>query len=126
MTYLRRALLTLASPLACALALAAPRYDIEPLQAASLGARPGGRLAAGADGALYGTAEAGGPNGDGTIFRVDTQGGMTLLHAFDGADGFSPLSPPTALRSGTLAGTTQAGGTTGAGIVYRLGPARDR
>ena len=63
---------------------------------------------------LYGTTYAGGPNGYGTIYKVNTDGsGFTILHKFnDGLanDGYYPYGSLT-LSGSTLFGTTSAGGS---------------
>jgi len=117
-----RTLCALAAALACGLASAAPRYVVKPIDPATEGQRPGGQLAQGSDGALYGTAEAGGPNGDGTVFRVDTRGRITLLHAFDGSDGFSVAAGLTPASDGWLYGATVLGGAHGLGGLFRVAP----
>jgi uncharacterized repeat protein (TIGR03803 family) len=78
---------------------------------------------------LYGTAQGGGIWGNGTVFRVNTDGtGFTNLHSFtaldaatsttnsDGADPYSGLI----LSSNVLYGTAQAGGASGNGTVFAL------
>jgi uncharacterized repeat protein (TIGR03803 family) len=119
---LPRILCALAAACACALAVAAPRYVVTPIDPATEGQRPGGHLAIGADGALYGTAEAGGPTGDGTIFRVDTHGRITLLHAFSGSDGFSVTAGLTPGADGWLYGATMLGAANGLGGIFRIAP----
>jgi uncharacterized repeat protein (TIGR03803 family) len=55
---------------------------------------------------LYGTANAGGTNGYGTVFAVNTDGtGFTTLHNFNGGDGAGPQASPI-LSGNTLYGTT--------------------
>ena len=44
-----------------------------------------------ADGNLYGAMQNGGPLGGGTIYKLDTSGTLTTLHAFSGADGSGPF-----------------------------------
>ena len=83
-----------------------------------------GQLIQGTDGFLYGTAEAGGSNSLGTVFKLDTGGtNFTVLHTFgatnDGAKPYGGLIPGD---NGALYGATSAGGTNGAGTVYRLNP----
>lgn len=91
------------------------------------GAFPLGGLA-GSSNLLFGTAFYGGVNGDGAVFRMDTNGlNFTNLHSFtaisgaastnhDGADPFGTL-----LVSGNvLYGTTSAGGDFGNGAVFRI------
>src|ERR1017187_9143072 len=68
---------------------------------------------------LYGTAAYGGTNGNGTVFKVNTDGtGFTILHGFtttlintnsDGANPYAGLI----LSGNTLYGTASAGGTNG-------------
>jgi uncharacterized repeat protein (TIGR03803 family) len=58
------------------------------------GAGPSGGLVRDAQGNLYGTTESGGANGGtfgyGTVFKVDTTGKETVLHSFNGNDGYQP------------------------------------
>ena len=67
---------------------------------------------------LYGTTYYGGSLGDGTIFRINTDGGgFTNLHNFDfdGNDGYKPYAG--LISSGnTLYGTTEYGGNGGFGF----------
>ncbi|HEY1662563.1 MAG TPA: choice-of-anchor tandem repeat GloVer-containing protein [Verrucomicrobiae bacterium] len=82
--------------------------------------------------ALYGTAYNGGTNGNGTIFRINTDGtGFTNLYNFsafvnsnsldDGtnSDGANP-SAGLAFYAGTLYGTTEFGGSGGSGTVFAI------
>jgi len=50
-------------------------------------------LIQGANGNLYGTTQAGssGSNSTGTVFKMTLTGTLTLLHSFNGTDGYSPL-----------------------------------
>jgi len=73
-------------------------------------------------GVLYGTTEAGGNAGAGTVFRMKTDGlGYTVLKNFDfnDADGASPLAD-LALSGGVLYGTTSEGGGSGNGTVFAV------
>ncbi len=84
----------------------------------------GGPLAEGLDGLLYGTAEVGGANGGGTIFRLDKSGGhFKVVHDFSGPDGTRPVSGLVRDASGMLYGTTSGGGVNGDGVIFRLNPA---
>ena len=78
---------------------------------------------------LYGTAEAGGTHGNGTVFALNTDGtGFTNLHSFaakstltpygnsDGANPFAGLI----LSGNTLYGTTSFGGSSGNGTVFAV------
>ena len=76
------------------------------------------------DGFFYGTCQSGGdhlPNG--CVFRMDSQGAVTLLHSFAGGptDGSRPV---TALffSGGLLYGTTTKGGANDQGTVFQLDP----
>jgi len=80
-------------------------------------------LIRGEDGSFYGTTSHGGINGLGTIFRLDSEGVCTVLHAFGGSDGHHPSSFIEGAE-GRLYGTTSNGGSTGFGIVFELDPQR--
>ena len=69
---------------------------------------------------LYGTAELGGDNNNGTIFAVNTNGSeFTTLYSFSGGgDGASPNG--LILSGNMLFGTTGGGGTPGYGTVFTL------
>jgi uncharacterized repeat protein (TIGR03803 family) len=69
---------------------------------------------------LYGTAPYGGPAGNGTIFKLNTDGsGFTVLYAFPNPDHGEPYGG--LIRSGdTLYGTTGEGGSLGAGSVFAI------
>jgi uncharacterized repeat protein (TIGR03803 family) len=85
-------------------------------------------------GNLYGTALGGGTGSGcyysacGTVFKVDTEGKLTVLHSFKGADG----ELPNGLMmdgGGNLYGTTLGGGKGsacsyyhGCGVVFELTP----
>jgi uncharacterized repeat protein (TIGR03803 family) len=72
---------------------------------------------------LYGTAlEGGAIDGNGTVFKVDTNGtGFSVLRHFAGfpSDGGGPVSGLT-LSGATLYGTTYYGGSTGDGTVFKI------
>jgi len=75
------------------------------------------------NGDLYGTTFQGG-NGIGTVFKVDTSGHETILHAFGSFqnDGAYPESPLAFDSQGNVYGTTIQGGTFGlpGGVVYEI------
>jgi uncharacterized repeat protein (TIGR03803 family) len=89
----------------------------------SAGEFPSAGVIEGPDG-FYGTAESGGANFAGTIFRV-ANGEVTAVHSFNITDGANPASKML-LRDGYLYGTTMAGGDTAAvngfgdGTLFRL------
>ncbi len=75
-------------------------------------------------GTLYGTTSQGGASGlgTGTVFKITTSGGETVLHSFgalSGADGSAPIAGLTNVN-GKLYGTTTAGGTSGNGVVFEI------
>jgi len=90
-------------------------------------------LAQGSDGNFYGTTQAGGPNGVGTVFKITQMGTLTPLWQFgslsNDADGGGGLCPPLVQGSdGNLYGTTAYGGTNfggsyGGGTAYQITPA---
>ena len=85
------------------------------------GAYPQAGLALARD-TLFGTTEAGGTNGKGTVFAIDTGGtGYRVLHSFatNGLDGVNPYAALT-LSGHTLYGTTRIGGSSGHGTVFSI------
>jgi uncharacterized repeat protein (TIGR03803 family) len=71
-------------------------------------------------GTLYGTTASGGSSGDGTVFKVNTDGtGYTVLKNFTGSDGSGPAAG-LVLSGGTLYGTTANGGDLNNGTVFRI------
>lgn len=76
---------------------------------------------------LYGTAQNGGIGGEGTVFKISTNGaGFTTLHSFDAlddnglnTDGGIPLGS-LVLSGNTLYGTASAAGTNGSGALFKL------
>jgi uncharacterized repeat protein (TIGR03803 family) len=91
------------------------------------GASPHGPLTLGNDGNFYGTTanSGGGVNGgDGTVFRVTTNGTLTRLVLFTGPNGNGPSGGLTLGSDGRFYGTTAAGGLggngTGVGTVFRV------
>jgi len=85
------------------------------------GSGPGpNRLTQGADGYLYGTTENGGTEGDGSVFRMDTNGNLTNLVSFNNLNGANPLAALIQGIDGNLYGTTEFGGSYGEGTVFRL------
>lgn len=89
------------------------------------GANPWAGLTQDSAGNLYGTTEAGGTDGFGTVFKLNKAGQKTALYNFtgqgnDGAYTFACLVRDT---KGTLYGTTYKGGASGDGTVFKLGKA---
>jgi uncharacterized repeat protein (TIGR03803 family) len=78
---------------------------------------------------LYGMAQRGGPTGNGTIFRVNTDGsGFTNLHSFTFTSSVSPYTNTDGavplgnliLSDNKLYGTTPLGGSGGGGVVFSI------
>jgi uncharacterized repeat protein (TIGR03803 family) len=96
------------------------------------GAYPQAPLTLGNDGNFYGTTYQGGDltlnkkRGFGTIFKVTTNGQLTTLVYFNGANGAGAIAAPMLGNDGNFYGTTYQGGNTnlnygyGYGTVYRL------
>lgn len=99
------------------------------------GGWPEARLTKDKSGNLYGTATLGGTACDGrsfgcgTIFKVSPDGSETVLHSFEGSDGFVVADEVILDKAGNIFGTAQEGGGggpcdngTGCGTVYELMP----
>ena len=91
------------------------------------GAYPQAKLLLGSDGNFYGTTSHGGSTyvntneaGYGTVFRVTTNGVLTSLVSFTGADGAYPRAGLVLGRDGYFYGTTSEGGPGGGGTIFRL------
>ena len=85
------------------------------------GSTPRASLIQAADGYFYGTTAAGGNSGDnGTIFRMDAAGAVTMVHNFGGLDGSAPQAELLESPDGDFYGTTAAGGFGNAGVVFRV------
>jgi uncharacterized repeat protein (TIGR03803 family) len=91
------------------------------------GAAPFAGLVRDAAGNLYGTTMSGsGSAAYGTVFKVDTTGKETVLHAFAGPpDGAYPMAELVLDAAGNLYGTTTQGGSgvSEYGIVFKIDPA---
>jgi uncharacterized repeat protein (TIGR03803 family) len=70
---------------------------------------------------LYGTAEAGGISGNGTVFSLNTNGThfKTLYEFLNGSDGANPVAG-LILSGNTLYGTADYGGTASNGTIFSL------
>ncbi|HEX4160632.1 MAG TPA: choice-of-anchor tandem repeat GloVer-containing protein [Rhizomicrobium sp.] len=89
------------------------------------GQYPYGGLIMDKKGNFYGTTVAGGPDNDGTVFKLAPDGTETVLHSFTNSagDGEEPMGSLVADKHGNLYGTTQVGGGAyGLGIVFKLTP----
>ena len=86
------------------------------------GQYPYGGLLMDKKGNLYGTTVGGGPDNDGTIFKLTPDGTETVLHSFTNsqADGNEPEGSLISDKDGNLYGTTSIGGSVDLGTVFKL------
>ena len=77
------------------------------------------RSSRGTDGEFYGTAYAGGANGEGTIYEMTPSGSLTARASFNGSDGAFPYGGLIQGKDGNLYGSTSSGGTYGDGALYK-------
>ena len=108
------------------------RLDAQPLQPEVLasfkgtnGVSPAAGLTEGRDGNFYGTTPWGGTNdaingGDGTVFRVTTNGLLTMLVSFSGTNGAHPYAGLALGNDGNFYGTTVHGGSFNDGTLFRV------
>jgi len=89
------------------------------------GSDPVAGLTIDAAGNLYGTTQAGGNYGFGTVFKLAKSHGVwkeQVLYSFGGPDGKNPFGNLIFDHTGNLYGTTAFGGTWGGGVVFQLTP----
>jgi uncharacterized repeat protein (TIGR03803 family) len=90
------------------------------------GSKPGGNVAIGGNGDLFGDTVIGGADGDGTVFELMPSGSgyhEKVLYSFTGSlDGGQPLGTPVLNSRGDIFGVTQFGGTGGQGVIFELEP----
>ncbi len=85
------------------------------------GKSPRSSLLAHSDGKLYGSTEFGGTFGQGTLFKIGTDGSnFTSLHAFADSDGSKPSGQLAEAADGSIWGTTASGGAEGIGTVFSI------
>ena len=84
------------------------------------GADPACGLVLDGAGNFYGTAPLSEADGDGTVFELQADGTLAVLHAFAGRDGANPAAGLIADTKGNLYGTTPEGGAHGYGVVFTL------
>ena len=81
-----------------------------------------------ANGSFYGTSEAGGSGGSGSIFRMSPDGAVDLLYSFStpdyntgtNLDGAEPSAGLVQANDTDFYGVTMSGGAHGRGVVFRL------
>jgi uncharacterized repeat protein (TIGR03803 family) len=74
----------------------------------------------GKDGDLYATAQSGGINSDGIVFKMTDSGIFKTLHNFNKSDGIEPASNLLLGTDGMFYGTTVVGGEIGNGTVFKM------
>jgi uncharacterized repeat protein (TIGR03803 family) len=87
------------------------------------GLYPSGTLVVDAAGNLFGTAQNGGANGDGTVFELVRNGGsytFNTLVNFNYTNGFDPAGGLVLDAAGNLFGTTYSGGAYDQGTVFEI------
>src|SRR5207249_8265441 len=73
------------------------------------------------DGSFYGTTYNGGTAGQGTVFKLDADGTLTMLHNFSRSDGAGPWASLIQASDGSFYGTTrQGGGPYDDGTVFKM------
>jgi uncharacterized repeat protein (TIGR03803 family) len=81
-----------------------------------------GMIAQGRNGSLYSAGEGGGTNNYGAAYAITTGGSLTVLHSFNGSDGYYPAAGLILGTDGYFYGTTLFGGACGNGTIYRVTP----
>jgi uncharacterized repeat protein (TIGR03803 family) len=94
---------------------------LDSFNSATNGAFPLGRVTLDASGNLFGTAEYGGANNDGTVWEL-AQGSGTIvaLDSFNGTNGAGPYAGVTFDANGNLFGTAREGGANNDGTVWEI------
>ncbi len=83
------------------------------------GGEPDGGVIVHNNGVIYGTAGSGGSGGNGTLFRIKSDGSYHVLHAFSSTDGSFLRGNLVETDDGGLVGTALFGGANGDGTVYK-------
>jgi uncharacterized repeat protein (TIGR03803 family) len=83
-----------------------------------------GDLVLAPDGSFYGTSDAGGTTGLGTVYKLAPDGTLTVLHSFAGAtaEGSNPYAGLLLAADGNFYGTTYFGGAKQAGTTFKITP----
>src|SRR5262249_38267224 len=102
---------------------AAQAQDFRPLYGftgGNDGEQPSGGLIRDGLGNLYRNALAGGGYGAGTVYKLDKDKKITVVHSFSGNDGAAPVASLTRDNDGNLYGVTDSGGRNNLGTVFKL------
>jgi uncharacterized repeat protein (TIGR03803 family) len=95
--------------------------NLHSFQVSPIGAYPYAEVVQGSDGYFYGTTLNGGTNGNGTVFKISTNGALTSLYSFTGGnDGAYPDAGLLQGSDGNFYGMTFGGGTNGNGTVFKI------
>ncbi|QMU30380.1 choice-of-anchor tandem repeat GloVer-containing protein [Adhaeribacter radiodurans] len=87
------------------------------------GNTPYSSLVQGKDGFYYGTTSQGGKHGNGTIFKMCTDGTFTTLYSLNiNTDGANPESALIQANDGNFYGTASTGGKNGYGTIFKITP----
>jgi uncharacterized repeat protein (TIGR03803 family) len=102
-------------------------YDFCPESGCTDGGTPTATLIQATDGNFYGTTNAGGANGGGTVFKITPSGKLTTLYSFCSqsgcTDGYQPFAGLLQATDGNFYGTTSFGGANGDyGTVFKITP----
>jgi uncharacterized repeat protein (TIGR03803 family) len=85
------------------------------------GTQPVSSLIQASDGNFYGVTNAGGANGDGSVYELTSTGTLTTQYSFTNAsDGAAPAAGLVQRADGALYGTTTLGGANNLGTVFTL------
>jgi uncharacterized repeat protein (TIGR03803 family) len=84
------------------------------------GTNPDVGLALATDGNFYGTAGAGGTNGYGITYRINSEGNYSVIYNFDNTHGSNPQVALLQHTTGALFGDTYEGGAYNQGAFYSL------
>jgi len=87
------------------------------------GYNPNG-MVQGPDGQFYGTTDSGGYYSEGTVYKSDANGKVTILHHFNSSrpvyEGAHPVAALIVGKDGNLYGSTTLGGVYGNGTIYKI------
>jgi uncharacterized repeat protein (TIGR03803 family) len=101
-------------------------YSFCSQEGCSDGLDPFGGLVLATDGNFYGTTDAGGAEGFGTIFKITPTGTLTTLYSFcpqtGCSDGQNPMGVLIQATDGNFYGTTPSGGAKAGGTVFKITP----